>query len=95
MKYQLSLLAERDLAGIAQSTRERWGDERALQYGQLLEGTLQQLLATPYIGRSRPELYAKARSFSAGSHVVFYRITPSGIEVARILHKRMDSTEQF
>ncbi|HRF89082.1 MAG TPA: type II toxin-antitoxin system RelE/ParE family toxin [Pseudomonadales bacterium] len=95
MQYQLSLLAERDLVGIAQSTRERWGDEQARRYGQLLEDTLQQLLTNPLIGRTRPELYTEARSFPAGSHIVFYRATPFGIEVARVLHKHMDIEKQF
>lgn len=95
MKYQLSLLAERDLASIAQSTRERWGDKQVRQYGLLLEDSLQQLLANPLIGKPRSELYPEARSFSAGSHIVFYRPVPSGIEIARILHRHMDINEQF
>jgi toxin ParE1/3/4 len=95
VKYQLSLLAERDLAGIAQSTRQRWGDTQVQQYGQILENALQQLLENPLMGKPRPELYEDARSFSVGAHIVFYRPTHSGIEVARVLHQHMDITAHF
>ncbi len=95
MKYQLSLLAERDLAGIAQSTRQRWGTAQVHQYGQLLEHTLQQLADNALMGKPRPELYMEARSFSVGAHIVFYRPTHSGIEVARVLHQHMDIPAHF
>lgn len=53
MTYRLSIPAERDLAGIAQSTLERWGSAQCLRYGHLLENALQQLARLPTMGRPR------------------------------------------
>ncbi|WP_337843679.1 type II toxin-antitoxin system RelE/ParE family toxin [Rheinheimera sp.] len=50
----------------------------------------------PELGRERSEVYAGARSFSSGKHVIFYRAAAKGvIEIARVLHQRMDLLSQF
>ena len=49
-----------------------------------------QIATTPTLGRNRPELFETARSFPAQKHIVYYWQTEAGIEVARILHQRMD-----
>lgn len=48
------------------------------------------LAATPKAGRSRPELEPSMRSFVVGNYLVFYRVCPDGIEVARVLHGHRD-----
>jgi toxin ParE1/3/4 len=40
----------------------------------------------PGMGRARPELGARLRSFVVGNYVVFYRPTDDGIELIRVLH---------
>ena len=48
------------------------------------------LAETPELGRSREELGRALRSFPVGRYVLFYRRTPGGIEIARVLHGMRD-----
>ncbi|MDF2178586.1 type II toxin-antitoxin system RelE/ParE family toxin [Aliiglaciecola sp. CAU 1673] len=93
--YKLSKLAEEDLRLISTKTIEEWGRSQAQHYVALLHQTLTQITNTPDIGKSRPELFESARSFPAQKHVVYYRKSEDGIEVARILHQRMDVFASF
>ena len=93
--YRLSLFAESDLQKIITSTIETWGSEQAKTYAQSLDSALVKLAQYPEFGRQRDELYTDARSFPIEKHIVFYRIANHGIEVARILHQRMDPSKHF
>ena len=48
------------------------------------------LLDNPLIGFTRPAVSERHRFLLAGEHVIAYRLTPTRIEVSRILHGRMD-----
>ena len=89
-RYKLSELAEEDLRLISAKTIEKWGLSQAKKYVSLLHETMIQIATTPTLGRNRPELFETARSFPAQQHIVYYWQTEAGIEVARILHQRMD-----
>ena len=47
------------------------------------------------MGRPRGELAPRLRSFPVGPYVLFYRPTPNGIEVARVLHGARDIPSLF
>jgi toxin ParE1/3/4 len=53
------------------------------------------LAADPRLGRTCDEVRPGYRKYPVGSHVVFYRIARGGIDVARILHQRMDFERHF
>ena len=53
------------------------------------------LAQQPKIGRVRPELAPRLRSFPADRYIIFYRLIPDGIEIARILHSRRDLESLF
>ena len=53
------------------------------------------LANSPKAGRQRSELDPSLRSFAAGNYVIFYRESPSGIEIARVLHGRRDIPSLF
>jgi toxin ParE1/3/4 len=89
-KYKLAPLADEDLAEIVATTIGRWGYEQAKEYAQLIDGALSKLAEYPDIGRQRADVYANARSLPVEKHIVFYQVCEGGIEVARILHQRMD-----
>jgi len=93
--YKLSNLAESDLHKIITSTIETWGSEQAKIYAQNLDSALDKLAHYPDFGRQRDEIYPGARSFPIEKHIVFYCVTSDGIEVARILHQRMDPSKHF
>ncbi|HEY3853971.1 MAG TPA: type II toxin-antitoxin system RelE/ParE family toxin [Verrucomicrobiae bacterium] len=49
------------------------------------------LLATmPLMGRERADLAPNLRSFPVGEYIIFYRPTPDGIIVIRVLHGARD-----
>ena len=89
-EYLLSEEAQNDLRAILEYTRENWGGKRAKRYLAELAVRFEQLARSPGLGKTRDEIGAGIRSFRAGRHIVFYRETPSGIEIARVLHPSMD-----
>ena len=93
--YKLSELAKEDLRLISARTIEDWGRSQAEKYVLLLHEAMTQIANTPNIGKNRPEIFPKAKSFPAQKHIVYYWKSDVGIEVARILHQRMDPLAAF
>ena len=93
--YKLAPLADEDLAKIVSTTIGTWGYEQAKAYAQAIDDALTKLAQHPTIGRQRADVYANARSFPVEKHIVFYQACGDGIEVARILHQRMDPSKHF
>jgi len=94
--YRLSPLAEADIREISATTITNWGSTQARAYLESLDKTMLTLAKNPELGRERSEVYAGARSFPSGKHVIFYRANAQGvIEIARVLHQRMDLLSQF
>ncbi|MEL0636350.1 type II toxin-antitoxin system RelE/ParE family toxin [Marinomonas sp. TI.3.20] len=93
--YRLSPLAEVDLFKIISSTIESWGSAQAKVYAQTIDAALLKLAQYPDFGRERSDVYDGAKSFPVEKHIVFYQISESGIDVARILHQRMDPSKHF
>src|SRR4051794_36072742 len=60
-----------------------------------LEHQIAALAAQPGMGRSRPELGPRLRSFAVGKYVIFYRPIEDGIEVIRVLHGMQDIDRIF
>ena len=44
----------------------------------------------PYRGRPCDDIRAGYYKLSVGSHVLFYRLIPDGVDIVRILHQSMD-----
>ena len=79
-----------------QNSMEGWGISKARQqYAQNLEDTCNRLTKYPDLGKSRDKIFPGAFSFPVGSHVIFYRKSGDHIEIARVLHKRMDFEHYF
>jgi toxin ParE1/3/4 len=73
-----------------------WGSIQARAYLEGLDKTMRALADNPDLGRERTDIYDGARSFPCGKHVIFYRVFAEGvIEIARVLHQRMDVFGQF
>ena len=68
-----------------------WVDQYSRKWSKSQYDTWPLILTeNPDIGKSRVELFPGALSFPVGSHLIFYRKTDNQIEIARVLHKRMD-----
>lgn len=88
--YTLTPRARRDLDSIAAYSIREWGREQAARYVRDLRAAIEMVAANPLRGRNREELRPGYFSMSRGSHIVFYRRMPDGIDVVRILHQRME-----
>ncbi|ABD85734.1 type II toxin-antitoxin system RelE/ParE family toxin [Rhodopseudomonas palustris] len=88
-KFRLSEQAEADLNSIWRYIAS--ADVRAAN-GQIdrLTEAMDLLAEAPLAGRARPEFGAQLRSFFLRGYTIFYVVTPGGIEIARVLHERMD-----
>ena len=89
-KYRLSVLADRDLGGIADYTIETFGLEQARRYGESLDTCFNLLADNPGIGRNADELAPGLHRFNHQSHVIFYRPVPGKLLIVRVLHESMD-----
>lgn len=89
-EYKLSLLAEQDLLSIFTFSIRTWGDLQAKTYAQEIDAGLSNLAQHLKLGRPRGELYPKAFSFPIERHIAYYHHCESGIEIARVLHQKMD-----
>lgn len=90
MSFQLTKAATGDLKSIARFTQEKWGKAQRKLYLKQLDEGFKLLEREPGIGKRCDEIREGYRKFPLGSHIVFYRIHDSQLEIVRILHKRMD-----
>jgi toxin ParE1/3/4 len=88
--FVLASDADADLQSIYWFTHERWGENQAEQYIDGLFSTFETLAQYPELGRSRPELNAKVRSFAHKRHVIYYMALAGEIGISRVLHGSMD-----
>lgn len=82
--------AEDDLIDIHSFTRREWGVSRANSYIREIHQAFLTLANHSTAGRDRSEIRPGLRSFSIGSHSVFYKSLPRGVLVVRVLHQSMD-----
>jgi toxin ParE1/3/4 len=81
--------AESDLHGIGDHTHRTWGVAQASRYFGELEICCQSVASNPSLGRLCEYIRPGLRRFEHGMHVVFYRESPGGILISRILHQSM------
>ena len=89
-RLKLTPGAHADLEAIWEHSATRWDINQAEAYVLMLGRSLEALAETPGLGRKIDDIRLGYLKFPAGSHVIFYRRSESGIEVIRILHKSMD-----
>jgi len=91
MTLRLAPRARADLADIWHYSAVTWSPEQADDYLDVLRDRLVQLAHNPHLGLPTPELHPDLYRFPHASHVIYYRIAQDGIEIARVLHPRMDA----
>lgn len=90
-EYYLTPAAEHDLEGIWAYTFQRWGAEQANQYIDVLTKTFAELAQSPRLAPACEHIQAGYRHHIIKKHVIYFRTTPYGIAIIRILHDRMDA----
>ena len=89
--YILTNKAVEDLSTIWDYTFEVWSETQADKYYYMLLDYCQDLADNKLSGKHYPEISEEIFGIGAGQHIIFYRrIKNNRIEVARILHSRMD-----
>ncbi|MDI1255433.1 MAG: type II toxin-antitoxin system RelE/ParE family toxin [Flavobacterium sp.] len=89
--YLLTYKALDDLADIWNYTFDEWSENQAEKYYLLLLDSCQEIADNPKRGKKYEIGIKDVLGFKSNEHIIFYRIISSDeIEVARILHGRMD-----
>ena len=89
-RYRLTPGARADLESIWRYTAERWSIDQADHYHNLMMEGIESLVGAAHRGIAIDHIRPGYRRLNARSHVIFYRPAGDGIEIVRILHRRMD-----
>jgi toxin ParE1/3/4 len=89
-RYVLSPKAQADIEAIWNYSIRRWSLDQAERYVRVIQTEIEQIASDPSRGHSCDEIRAGYRKIPAGSHILFYRVTDRGVDIVRILHRRMD-----
>ncbi len=89
-RFTLSPRAQADLEEIWDYTEARWSRDQAEIYVRQIKTAIENLAADPSRGRACDDVRAGYRKYPVGSHVLFYRVRPDGVDIVRVLHGRMD-----
>lgn len=88
--YVLSPRAQADIEDIWDYSATQWGVKQAEIYIRKIQVVIEHVAAEPGIARSCDAIRPGYWKYPAGSHVIFFKLMPGGINVIRILHGRMD-----
>ena len=91
----LTSLAKEDLLDCFLKGIDEWGNQQAQDYAEQIDNTIQLLAQNPNMGAECHQLYNGARCFPIGRHIIYYRFSNNTIEVARILHQRMNESQHL
>jgi toxin ParE1/3/4 len=94
-QFKLRPRARQDLADIWRYTLKTWGVIQADTYIRDKNRTFHALAEQPYMGKDCEWIRPSYRKHPVGRHIIFYYAVPSGIEVIRVLHKRMEVLQHF
>jgi len=92
-KYVITKKAISDLSEIWNYTFDRWSENQADKYYQIITDSFQEIADNPDIGGRYEEIADELCGLRVGRHIVFYRkiqFERKEIEITRILHERMD-----
>ncbi|PIV51044.1 MAG: type II toxin-antitoxin system RelE/ParE family toxin [Flavobacteriaceae bacterium CG_4_8_14_3_um_filter_34_10] len=80
-----------DLNNIWKYTFEKWSENQADKYYEMLKLACKEIGKNPEIGKGYNKITKNLLGLHSGRHIIFYQlITQSEIEIIRVLHERMD-----
>ncbi len=90
-KYELTNKAVEDLTGIWEYTIEKWSEQQADRYYNLLIDSCQDIANNPELGKNYDGITNDLFGLKTNRHIIFYRKRINQpIEITRILHGKMD-----
>ena len=94
-EYRLSPAAESDLENIWRYTQLQWGSDRADHYLDVLVTAFVALAEAPKQFPACDYIRTGYRRSRVERHMIYFRITPYGINIVRVLHDRMDASKHL
>ncbi len=95
-EFRLTRKAVEDINGIWYYTFEKWSENQADKYYNMLLSFCEELANQPNIGKKYTNILPDLMGFKAQRHIIFYRVIDSDlIEIIRILHERMDISNRM
>lgn len=89
--YILTNKALEDISKIWDYTYEVWSESQADKYFYMILASCEEIGSNKVAGKKYPEIHTEIFGYKIGQHIIFYRHIEGGkIEVARVLHARMD-----
>lgn len=98
MTFRLSARAEVDLADIWVYSAEQWGVDQADRYLDALLARFVWLCENPSLWMPRQDIAEGLYGYPQQSHVIYFRADPDApdvIEIARVLHGRMEPADRL
>ena len=90
-KYELTNKAVEDLTRIWEYTIEKWSEQQADWYYNLLLDSCQDIANNPGLGKNYDGITNDLFGLKTSRHIIFYRKQINKpIEITRILHGKMD-----
>lgn len=90
-KYKYTNKAVYDLTQIWIYTLNKWSEEQADRYYQMLLENCKEVANNPELGKNYSGVTENLFGFKAGRHIIFYRrIDENEVEITRILHEQME-----
>ena len=93
--YSLRQQAQDDLESIWLYSYENWEIEQADHYLRSLFCRFRWLAENPRLGKPRTDIKPGYYCFPEGMHLVFYKMTDTGIDIIGIPHQNMDTEHHF
>jgi len=94
-KFRVSGPARSTLYAIGNYTEKGWGKKQRRKYIQKFSYRFKYLADNPLLGIGCDHISPYMRSYPEGSHVIYYFVFDSYIEIVDILHKNMDVESHF
>ena len=93
--YRLTPAAQAELDEIWNYGAVAWGADQADRYALAIHRACQGAARGRLPGRPVDTVRPGYRKLLVGSHALFFRRVPDGVEVIRILHQRMDVEDRL
>lgn len=90
MKYYISKEVANDLEGIWVYTVENWSIEQAERYLGLIFEEIEYLCRKPESAKDYSHVRKGYFCSKVKSHLIFFKLNKTSLEVIRILHEMMD-----
>ncbi|MCF8379940.1 MAG: type II toxin-antitoxin system RelE/ParE family toxin [Bacteroidales bacterium] len=90
-KFKFTNKAVYDLTQIWNYTLNKWSEDQADKYYNMLIENCKEVAINPDLGKFYSGVTKNLLGFKAGRHIIFYRMLEENeVEITRILHEQMD-----